>query len=74
MFMSGITIEQIGHIQFEIQSALSGRHQLLVFGSIDDPLTGLPVAGEIHFDVLCVIIFAVLFQNAFCLGGILDII
>ena len=72
--MTGIAIEEIGHVQFEIQPAFGSRHQLLFFSSGDHPLAVQAVPCQIHLDGLGIVILAVLFEDTARLIQILQIV
>src|SRR5882757_1636576 len=74
MFMTRIAIQQIGDIKLRIQPAFRSRHQLLVAGSHDYPLTLLTVPGQVHLDIMRIIVFAVLTKNTLRLRRVLDIV
>ena len=64
MFVTWIAIKKLGHVEFVVQSTFGGRHQFLLFRSHDYPLTMLSVAHQVHFDVLGIVVLAVLLEHA----------
>ncbi len=61
--MTRVTINYLSQVFFEIEGTFSGWHQLLLFGSLNNPLALLTISGSIHLDGFGVVILAVSFQN-----------
>ena len=62
--MTWITIKKLGHVEFVVQSTFGRRHQFLLLRSHDYPLSVLSVAHQVHFDVLRIVVLAVLLEDA----------
>ena len=61
--MARVAIEQLGHVEFEIEPAFGSGHEALLFRGLDDPLPVLAVAGEVHLDRLGMVVLRVLAQH-----------
>ena len=61
--MPGISIQQLGHVEFKVKSTFGSGHQALLFRRLDDPLAVLAVAGEVHFDGLGIVVLRVLLED-----------
>ena len=61
--MTWIPIKKLCDIEFVVQASLCSWHQFLLLRSHDHPLTVLSVAHQIHFDVLRIVVLAVLLEH-----------
>ena len=65
VLVTWIAIKQLGHVELVVQASFGSRHQLLLFCSHDYPLSVLSVSYQVHFDVLGIVVFAVLLEDRF---------
>ena len=65
VLVTWIAVKQLGHVELVVQASLGGWHQLLLFCSHDYPLSVLSVSYQVHFDVLGIVVFAVLLEDRF---------
>ena len=74
VLLSRVPVHDHREVVAIVERALGGRHDLLLFRRLDDPLTLLAVTGHVHLERLRVVVLAVAPHDATRVLDVLDVL